>query len=72
MYVGRYNYEELRDAAVKNPTPENLENLGEWFHNYGMEFWNGECFDVDGYDLIPVYSDPDENGDFVRIGYELR
>ena len=72
MYVGRYNYNELREAAIEDPTPENLENLGDWFQTYGMDFWNGECFDVDGYRLFPVYSEPDEYGDCERIGYELR
>lgn len=72
MYVGRYNYEDLRKAAIDDPTPENLENLGRWFHEYGMDFWNGECCDADGYDLFPLYSEPDEYGDCVCVGYELR
>ena len=72
MYVGRYNYDELRRTAIENPTPENLENLGEWFCTYGMDFWNGESWDADGYRLFPTYSEPDVDRDCERVGYELR
>lgn len=70
--MNRYNYEELRNAAVKNPTADNLNALGEWFQNYGMTFWNGEYFDADGYRLYPVHTDPDEYGDVQIVGYEFR
>ena len=71
-YVGRYNYDELRKAAIEDPTPENLANLGEWFQDYGSSFWNGEYFDADGYRLYPVYSDPDDSGNSDLLGYDLR
>jgi len=72
VYVGRYNYDELRKAAIDNPTTENLEALGEWFNLYGMDFWNGESWDADGYELRPVYEWDDERDQGILIGYELK
>lgn len=72
MYVGRYNYEELRKSVVDNPTQENRMALGEWFQNYGMEFWNGECFDADGFVLVPIYEWDEETDTGTVIDYELR
>lgn len=68
----RYGYEEYRAAAIEDPSEENLANLGEWFQQYGMEFWNGECWDADGYELRPVYEWDEETGTGTICGYELR
>lgn len=72
MYVGRYNYEDLRKAAIDDPIRENRMALGEWFQNYGMEFWNGTHFDADGFALIPIYEWDDETDTGTVIDYELR
>ena len=72
MNIDRYNYEDLRLAAIGNPSQENLSNLGEWFQQYGMASWNGKYWDADGYNLYPMYSEPDEYGDLIIVGYELR
>lgn len=72
MYVGRYNYEELRNAAVKNPNEETLSDLGKWFQNYGWEYWNGACFDADGYSLYPVYIYDEKSDTHILISWELR
>lgn len=40
--MNEYRYEELREAAIKNPTDENLAALGEWLQQYGDRYWNGE------------------------------
>lgn len=67
-----YDYEELRAAAfAPNATQEDVENLGDWFSQYGEAFWNGECYDADGYELWPVYDFSDED-DPKLTGYEIR
>lgn len=72
--MARYNYEELRAAATApNATQEQINTLGEWLEQYGMSDWNGECFDIgNGESLYPLYSGPDEYGDFKLLGYEIR
>lgn len=72
MYIGKYNYDELRKEAINNPTAENINNLGEWFNMYGADFWNGECYDADGYEIRPVYKWDDESDTGEIIGYEMR
>lgn len=70
--MNRYNYKELETAALENPTAENLAALGEWFEWYGVDFWNGEYFEIDSSNrLYPVYKEvkPDE---WERIGWEIR
>ena len=66
----RYAYTELRAAAIAEPNAENLAALGEWFDNYGMDSWNGEYYDADGYQLRPIYEEVAED-EFERIGWEL-
>ena len=72
MYVGRYDYDRLRKAAIDEPTPENLEHFAHWFNLYGMDFWNGECWDADGYGLYPIYEWDEENDVGNIVGYELK
>lgn len=68
----RYNYAELEAAATAYNAPkEAIDALGEWFNNYGMDFWNGEFFTVSesrGLFLYPVYK---KNGydDLEVMGY---
>lgn len=71
--MNEYKYEELRAAAMKNPTEENLAALGEWLQQHGDSCWNGEEWDIDeGRRLRPVYGQkPDEYGDFPLVGYDL-
>lgn len=72
--MGRYNYKELETAALNNPTEENLAALGEWFELYGMDFWNGECWAIDGnHSLYPIYELVDEELEEWELrGYEIR
>ena len=68
----RYDYHELREKAINNPTFENLEILADWLRNYDMDSWNGEFWDLDdGQRLYPVYGDEDENGNFPIVDYEI-
>lgn len=71
--MNEYRYEELREAAIKNPTDENLAALGEWLQQYGDRYWKGEEWDIDGgRRLRPVYGqEPDEYGNFPLVGYDL-
>lgn len=67
-----YEYEELRAKAIAaDATPEDIENLGNWFERYGDQYWNGEYFDADGYRLYPVY-EYDEDDEAILKGYEFR
>ena len=70
---GRYDYEELRAAAVSpDATQIDINTLGEWFQTYDMNSWNGEYFDMDdGLRLYPVEEEflPDQ---FRVIRYEIR
>ena len=68
----RYDYQELREKAINNPTFDNLKNLADWLSNYDMNSWNGEFWDIDdGQRLYPVYGDEDENGCFPIVNYEI-
>ena len=68
-----YQYEELRKAALKKPSPEALGALGEWLEKYGDDYWNGESWDIDeGKRLRPIYaSEPDEYGTLKCLGYVI-
>jgi len=69
--AGYYDYEELRTRAI-NGDQNAVNELGEWFSNYGMRYWNGECYDTDdGFRLYPIYEEVDEN-EYELRGYELR
>ena len=69
MTVNYYSYQELAEAALNDPTPDNLNALGEWFERYGYTAWNGEYFTVsEDLRLYRVWDDDHEN----IIGYELR
>ncbi|MGP1361689.1 MAG: hypothetical protein ACTTK5_04585 [Candidatus Fimenecus sp.] len=56
-----YEYAEACEDYKNNPTQEALNALGEWYHNYYVESWNGEHYRVDDKDLnftglCPIYS----------------
>lgn len=70
---GRYDYEELRAAAIRtNATQKDINTLGEWFNSYGESYWNGEYYDMDdGLRLYPV-SEEVETDVFEVVGYEIR
>lgn len=67
----RYDYQELREKAINNPTFENLEALADWLSNYDINSWNGEFWDIDGLRLYPIFGDEDENGCFPIVNYEI-
>lgn len=70
----RYSYKDLRAAAMgSSATQEDIDLLGEWFTTFGNDYWNGEYFDADdGVQVWPVYGEPNEDGDFELIRYEIR
>jgi hypothetical protein len=58
---------------MQTATIEDLARLGKWFEQYGLDYGNGECYDIDGsHCLYPLYSAPTEDGDFDIIGWEVR
>ena len=69
--MNRYSYSDLLEAVKKNETAENVNALGEWFEQYGDQFWNGEYYDADGLRLFPVYVAISEE-QFEITGYEVR
>lgn len=51
-----YRYMELfNKATAAGATQADINNLGEWFEMFGMQYWNGEYFDADEFRLYPVY-----------------
>lgn len=70
--MNAYSYRELREKAKKNPTKENLSNLGEWMQQYGNHYWNGEEWDIDeGNRLRPIYNkEEDKYGEHQIISYK--
>lgn len=70
---GRYDYEELRAAAVSpDATEADLLALGKWFSLYGDCCWNGEYYDADGLRLYPLYKWDEELDEGEIVGYEFR
>ena len=70
--MGYYDYRELRAAALaSDATQSDIDALGEWFHQYGQRYWNGEYFDANGLRVYPVYQEmePDE---YELTGYEMK
>ena len=51
-----YKYDKLRKKAMhKTATKEDRLNLLSWLEQYGMDYWNGEHYDIDdGYVLYPI------------------
>ena len=69
----RYAYEELRTAAIRpGATQEEINTLGEWFEQYGLEYWNGEYFDADGYRVYRIERHDPERDIYDIIGYEIQ
>ena len=70
--VDYYDYAELRKAALAEQTEQAINKLGQWFDNYGTQFWNGEYYDADnGVRIYPVYSEENEDGDAELTGYRM-
>ena len=70
-YFNRYSYKELFHAATgAGATQKDIDTLGAWFAEYGASYWNGECYDADGWRLFPVYAEND--GEFEVVNYEFR
>ena len=71
--AGYYDYKELRAAATApSATAEDLRELGRWFEQHGMDYWNGECWDADGLRLYPIVKWDEELDQGETIGYEFR
>ena len=64
------DYQTLRQKAIRYSNKTNLQNLAEWFLNYGGQYWNGEYYDADDYKLYPIYKET-EPDNFEIIGWKL-
>ena len=71
MTINYYSYEELKAAVIADASGANVNALGEWFSNYGNDYWNGEYFDADDFRIYPVYNEI-EKDEFELVGYEIR
>ena len=71
MTINYYSYEELKAAVIADASGANVNALGEWFSNYGNDYWNGEYYDADDFRLYPVYTEVDED-ELELTGYEIR
>lgn len=71
-----YDYQELKEKALSTDTTQaDINNLGEWFEQYGNKYWNGEYYSVDNNRLYPIYQriDDDElEEQYEIVGYEIR
>ena len=70
MTVNYFDYDELRAKALApEATKEDRLNLWYWFDEYGMEYWDGESYDMDdGLRLFPHYSlIEDQRGEIVDL-----
>lgn len=71
-----YDYQELKNKALSaDVTQEDINNLGDWFEQYGDKYWNGEYCSVDGSRLYPIYRriDDDEiEEQYEIVGYEIK
>ena len=73
----KYDYAELLARAIApDATDDDLFALGSWMQVYGMDYWNGECWDISDPDkptgsrlLVPIRTDDDDE-DYSR--YEIR
>lgn len=66
-----YDYNELKTRAI-NGDKNAVNELGEWFRNYGDMYWNGEYYDADdGFRLYPIYEKADED-EFELRGYGVK
>lgn len=72
-YINYYNYKELREKALSaDATQEDINSLGEWFEQYGDEYWNGEYYNADdGVRVYPIVKEVDED-EYEITGYEIR
>lgn len=70
---GYYDYDNLvKKALSKDASEEDVNELGEWFRRYGVDYWNGEYYEVDEeYRLYEVFKEVAED-EFELIGYELK
>lgn len=68
--MGYYDYEEIKNKALKTKNFDDVLALGEWFENYGMDFWNGEYFEIDKNNrLYPLYDKLSEDEDLTLVGW---
>lgn len=70
-------YQDIIDIIKRTgESPEHLWTLGKWLERYGMEFWNGKCFDTEkdfnGRNLYPICEWHEEYDSFCVMDYELR
>ena len=75
MNYGNYNYYDykklLRKALSAKATQKDINTLGMWFNSFGLDFWNGEYFDMEnGKKLCPVFVETG-TGDFDVIKFEI-
>ena len=73
MSIWKEQYPELEAAALSaDATEEDINALGKWFELFGETYGNGEYYNVDGDYRLYSIDEEDDDGDFHRIGWELR
>ena len=71
-FVGEYSYADLLSAVENDPSPENVNALGEWFDRYGQTYWNGEAYIIDERRcIVPIYQPSEQYDGCDIIGYKL-
>lgn len=71
--IGEYSYIELKEKVKTNPTEENINNLVQWFQQYGNRYWTGEAYNADEFELYPVkYGEEDEYKEIPVLKWGIR
>lgn len=70
MSINYYSYQELREKALSG-NQDDVNALGYWFNSYGSDYWNGEYYDADGFQVVPQYQQIGED-EFEIVGYEIK
>lgn len=64
-----WDYQELLENALHDPTPDNLNALGVWYEKYGETYRGGDEFAIDDDNRLCRIWDADHEN---IVGYELR
>lgn len=71
--VNYYSFGDLLEALNNNLSAENINRMGVWFDLFGMEYWNGECFQLDeSREIVPIYTWDEETEQGQLVGYKLK
>ena len=45
----------LDQVTMLDATDEDVDNFGAWLQENGEDYWNGKCYDLGEYCMVPIY-----------------